>query len=54
MTQQEYEDRIKAIVKEAMASYVSWTPKQFGEIRDAAVREMTEDATRKMFGGADR
>jgi hypothetical protein len=50
--QQEYEERIKAIVKEAMADYVSWTPKQFGEIRDAAVREMTEAATRKMFGGS--
>lgn len=51
--QQEYEDRIKAIVKEAMAEGIVWTGKQFGQIADAAMRERSAEAMRAHFERED-
>ena len=50
-TQREYEDRIKAIVKEAGTDGVVWTDKEFARIKDDAVREVSEETARRMFGG---
>ena len=49
--QEEYEARIRAIVKEAMANGVVWGPKEFAAIATDAIREVSDETAREMFGG---
>jgi hypothetical protein len=48
-----YEDRIKEVVKEAMADGVVFTGRDMARIARDAYDEVTAETTRKMFGGAE-